>query len=133
MKNGTQSNGSLRLVDSTGESVGSDARATSRIGELKMSLSDGSNGPGAEQAEDSPCGNPMTEILQNKVVFGVVSIACLTAAVAAGSYAIWLSRRKVADEALTHVGDLLKTCQSHMSQMERDLKSMSQVQSASGA
>jgi hypothetical protein len=74
--------------------------------------------------------NPLKDLLQNKALFAVVSIACFTAAVAAGSYAIWLSRRKVAREAFTSVSDLLTTCQNRMSQMENDLNSLSRARSA---
>ncbi len=50
-----------------------------------------------------------------------VSIACATAAVAAGSYALWLSRQKAARQTLTDVQDILKRCQDRMRQMENDL------------
>jgi hypothetical protein len=62
--------------------------------------------------------------MHNKALFVVVSAACAAAALAAGSYAIWLSKRNVAREALSNVNDLLQTCQSRMSQIEHDLKSI---------
>ena len=56
------------------------------------------------------------------IVVVAVSIACLTAAIASGSYAIWLSRRQAAQQALTDVNDLLKTCQTRMYQLESDFQ-----------
>ena len=50
-----------------------------------------------------------------------VSVACATAAIAAGSYAIWLTRQKAARKTLMDVQDILRICQERMHQMEDDL------------
>ena len=51
-----------------------------------------------------------------------VSIACTTAAIATGSYAIWLSRQTTAQKTLTDVNEILKSCQTRMQQLEADVK-----------
>ncbi len=51
-----------------------------------------------------------------------VSITCAAASVATGSYAVWLARQQVARQALTDVNDILRSCQSRMSQLESDLQ-----------
>jgi hypothetical protein len=51
-----------------------------------------------------------------------VSIACTTAAIATGSYAIWLSRQTTAQKTLTDVNEILKSCQSRMQQLEADVQ-----------
>jgi len=56
------------------------------------------------------------------LVLMAVSIACTTAAVATGSYAIWLSRHQAARQALTDVNDILKSCQARMQQLEADVQ-----------
>ena len=56
------------------------------------------------------------------IVFTAVSIACATAAIAAGSYATWLSRQQAARQALTDVNDILKSCQTRMHQLEADVQ-----------
>ena len=55
-------------------------------------------------------------------VFLTVSIACAAATIGTGTYAAWLSRQQAARQALTDVNDLLKSCQSRMSQLESDLQ-----------
>ena len=51
-----------------------------------------------------------------------VSITCAAASVATGSYAVWLARQQAARQALTDVNDILRSCQSRMSQLEADLQ-----------
>ncbi len=51
-----------------------------------------------------------------------VSISCAAASVATGSYAVWLARQQAARQALTDVNDILRSCQSRMSQLETDLQ-----------
>ncbi|BDI32387.1 hypothetical protein CCAX7_44380 [Capsulimonas corticalis] len=120
MKNGTQSN-KLTLVDKNGEEI----PVKASVDDLSVEYIPGES----ESKHDSSVNN----VLNNKVLFVVVSVACATAAVAAGSYAVWLSRRKVAQEALTNVQDLLETCQDRMSQMEQDLNNITQRHSQSTA
>ena len=59
------------------------------------------------------------------VVFAAVSAGCAAAAIATGSYALWLSRRKMTDEALTNVRDILQTCKDRVTQMEEELNHLS--------
>jgi hypothetical protein len=62
--------------------------------------------------------------MQNRVLFIAVSAACAAAAIAAGSYAVWLSRKRFARDAIMDVHDLLETCNDRMRQMEQDLSNL---------
>lgn len=62
------------------------------------------------------------------LVLVAVSIACTTAAVATGSYAVWLSRHQATRQALTDVNDILKSCQTRMQQLEADVKRLPERQ-----
>jgi len=76
--------------------------------------------PTDEREEERPAGSE--RVRRNRLaVFAAVSAGCAAAAIATGSYALWLSRRRIADEALTSVHDLLKTCQERVSQIEKEL------------
>ena len=76
-------------------------------------------------------GRSRTErVHQNQLlIFAAVSAGCAAAAVASGSYALWLSRRKIADEALTNVHDILKTCQDRVTRMEAELSQLPDLNS----
>ena len=56
------------------------------------------------------------------LVLLTVSISCAAASVVTGSYAVWLARQQAARQALTDVNDILRSCQSRMSQLESDLQ-----------
>ena len=58
------------------------------------------------------------------MLFMAVSIACTTAAIASGSYAVLLSRRQAARQALTDVNDILKTCQARMRDLEMEVQQL---------
>jgi hypothetical protein len=109
------------LIDNNGDEIGS-----------KNALDDiavGTSTPLEEEPAEVKSG-PIDDLLRNKALFVVVSLACLTAAVAAGSYAVWLSKQNAAEKALSNVHDLLKTCEKRMSQMDKDLKRLPRAQSA---
>ena len=55
-------------------------------------------------------------------VFLTLSITCAAATVVTGSYALWLARQQAARQALTDVNDILRSCQSRMSQLEQDVQ-----------
>lgn len=75
--------------------------------------------------EDSPeAATPQVSTSRQAVALVAVSVACASAAIVAGSYAVWLTRRQATQAALTDVRDLLRTCQTRMSQMEHDLRRM---------
>ena len=118
MRNGTQSN-KLRLIDNNGESLA----GTYGIDDMAVQYDSMSEGA-ASSALD-----PITEMLSNKWVFIAVSTVCAAGAIAAGSYSVYLSRRRVAETALDNVQDLLKTCQRRMRDLENDLNSSTSVQS----
>lgn len=67
---------------------------------------------------------PLIHTSRQALVFVLVSVACATAALASGTYAIWLTRRQAAQNALTDVRDLLRICHDRMVQMEDDLHRM---------
>lgn len=56
------------------------------------------------------------------LVFLTLSITCAAATVATGGYAVWLARQQAARQALTDVNEILRSCQSRMSQLELDLQ-----------
>lgn len=111
MKNGSRFN-KLTLVDNAGEAL-ADAHGVedSTVDYYSSSVSED-----GDVAITFPL--PSTN---RALLFIVVSAACAAAAVATGSYAIWLSRQRVARETLTNVQDILKICQDRMHQMEDDL------------
>ena len=55
-------------------------------------------------------------------VFLAISATCAAASIASGSYAAWLARHQAARQALTDVNDILKSCQTRMSQLEADMQ-----------
>jgi hypothetical protein len=109
------------LVDNNGDEIGA-SRSLDDIAVATDSM---------EDDEPSSASGPLDDLMNNKALFAAVSVACLTAAVAAGSYAIWLGRRNAAQKALTSVHDLLKTCERRMTQMDKELKRLPRVQSGS--
>jgi predicted dienelactone hydrolase len=56
------------------------------------------------------------------IVMLTASIACAAATAVTGGYAVWLARHQAARQALTDVNDILRSCQSRMSQLESDLQ-----------
>ena len=56
------------------------------------------------------------------VVLASVSLACAAAAIATGSYALWLSRQHSTQKVLTDVNEILKSCQNRMQQLEADVQ-----------
>lgn len=113
MKKGTLFNpNKLVLVSSTGQSdrgqdLGDDAAADHQSrpdGEVLIPMDD------ADRTR------------MTMLVLTAVSIACTTAAVATGSYAVWLSRHQATRRALTDVNDILKSCQVRMQQLEADVQ-----------
>jgi len=75
-------------------------------------------------AEGVEVAAPPASASRQAVALVAVSVACASAAIAAGSYAVWLTRRQATQAALTDVRDLLRTCQTRMTQMEDDLHRM---------
>lgn len=74
---------------------------------------------------EAETGNAAPEFQSRMVALVVLSVACTTAAIVAGSYALWLSRHSVAHEALSDVNAILKTCQDRMARMEKDFRQQS--------
>jgi hypothetical protein len=113
MKNGTQSK--LTLVDQSGHAISNNTDVED-IG-VEFVASQGSDDPKKFKQE-------IDKLSHNKVLFITICITCATAAIAAGSYAAYLSRHKATQEALTDVHDILKVCQDRMVQMEKDLNKL---------
>ena len=78
--------------------------------------------PYRPQAETAPAANDGDSRLF--FVLLTVSISCAAASVATGSYAVWLARQQAARQALTDVNDILRSCQSRMSQLETELQGL---------
>ena len=100
-------------------------RNGSRFSKLTLveSSSDNEDDPAAylpyrPEAETAPAANDSRLFF----VLLTVSITCAAASVATGSYAVWIARQQVARQALTDVNDILRSCQSRMSQLESDLQ-----------
>ena len=113
MRNGTLSNGNkLVLVNSNGRPV----EGLDLVDDAAVDYLSGSDNEAPVPADD------VRRTRMTLLVFMAVSIACTTAAIATGSYAVWLSRHQAARQALTDVNDILKSCQSRMQQLEADVQ-----------
>ena len=55
------------------------------------------------------------------ITFAIVSISCTVAAIASGSYAIWLSKKQAAYDAVSDVEDILESCRARMHKLEKDV------------
>ena len=109
MRNGTHFN-KLTLVDHN------------RVGGVQDDADDvGSYHPYKPQSEQAFV-DETAQVQRTFVVFLSLSIACAAATLATGSYAAWLARHQAARQALTDVNEILKSCQSRMSQLEADLQ-----------
>ena len=121
MKSGTQSK--LTLVDRNGIEIAFQAEGAEMAVEYYSR---------PHEEEQVPMQRAAARSRQNQLlVFAAVSTGCAAAAIATGSYALWLSRRKMADDALISVHDILKTCQERVTQIEADLTHLPIRQSAS--
>jgi len=107
----------------------------SKLNRLVLVTTSGRSNPPQEDTNDAPveyssgsgkAGEDSADEIQKTrttlFVFMAVSIACMTAAIGTGSYALWLSRHRAARQALTDVNDLLKSCQIRMQQLEADVQ-----------
>ena len=113
MRNGTLSNANkLVLVNSSGQPV----QGQDMVDDAAVDYLSGSEGDQNAAFEE------LRKKRMTLLIFMAVSIACMTAAVATGSYAIWLARHQAARQALTDVNDILKSCQSRMQQLEADVQ-----------
>jgi hypothetical protein len=110
MKNGTPSR-SLKLVDSAGHTISDGGDVFDPVVDDERRIAE------MGQSDLATRESPANSVL----IFVAVSVACAVAAIAAGSYAIWLTRQKVAHETISNVQDILKICQERMHQLEDDL------------
>jgi cytochrome c-type biogenesis protein CcmH/NrfG len=86
---------------------------------------DDTGGPAAyysPQPENTVFADESSRAQKTFLVFLAISIACAAATIGTGSYAAWLSRQQAARQTLTDVDEILKSCQSRMSQLEADLQ-----------
>ena len=112
MKNGIQSS-KLVMVDSGGHEIGGQEAMDNTAIDYAYRVD-----------TDTSAVDPNAGFRTTLFVFMAVSIACTTAAIAAGSYAVWLSRHQAAKKTLTDVNDILKTCQTRMRQLEADVQNL---------
>lgn len=109
MKNGTHSNPNrLVLVNNNGFPYG----GHESVDDATVDYRDNSEG----EMKDSDNYN------STLVVLASVSVACAAAAIATGSYALWLSRQQTTRRVLTDVNEILKSCQNRMQQLEADVQ-----------
>lgn len=117
MKNGTQSKErmlhKLTMVDGSSQGFGS---------------SDSMDDAAADYAYVIDQEAIALEAVQNVrtmlFVLAAVSAACTAAAIASGTYAVWLARRQGTHKVLTDVNDILKTCQSRMRELEAEVQQL---------
>ncbi len=117
-KNGTRFNAERRMLTLVGRREGDTAAPT----DTEDSAADYFSASLAQEAEEAAM--PLARASRQALVFVLVSVACASAALASGTYAIWLTRRQAAQNALTDVRDLLRTCHDRMVQMEDELHRM---------
>lgn len=117
-KNGTPFNSERRGLTLVGRREGDSAAPA----ETEDSAADYFSASLAQDVEMAAV--PLAHTSRQALVFVLVSVACATAALASGTYAVWLTRRQAAQSALTDVRDLLRTCHDRMVQMEDDLHRM---------
>ena len=113
MRNGTLSNtNKLILVSSNGRPVhGQDS-----VDDAAVDYVQGSDNEASLLLDNTR--NTRVTML----VLMAATIACTTAAIATGSYAVWLSRHQAERQALTDVGEILRSCQRRMQQLEADVQ-----------
>jgi hypothetical protein len=121
MKSGTQSNRQsahrLTLIDRHGQEIAEAQDGDQASAEYSVST--------VAEPSVQEVGSADVSRRHKLIAFVVVSAGCTAAAVITGSYAFWLSRRRMASEALLSVHDLLETCRDRVSRMEQDLSSIS--------
>ncbi len=116
MKNGIRSNGNrLVLVSSNGQPV----EGQETLDDATVDYKDRFDMETLAQED----GSLNTALL----ILMVVSIACTTAAIATGSYAVWLSRHSSTQKTLTDVNEILKSCQSRMQQLESEVTHLPEI------
>jgi len=64
---------------------------------------------------------PMDNLFKNKWVFIGVCAACAIGAVAAGSYAAWLARKRETESVILDVHDLIQSCEDRVAQIEAQI------------
>ncbi len=112
MKNGTQSN-KLMMVDGSGHEIGGHDSMDDAAADYAYVIDQEASALEAVQ-------NVRTMLF----VLTAVSATCVTAAIASGTYALWLARRQGTHKVLTDVNDILKTCQSRMRQLEAEVQQL---------
>ncbi len=91
-------------------------------GQLNSSQDDAAAHQSYEPSRDQTLADEAAHVQKTFVVFLSLSFACAAATIVTGSYAAWLLRHQAARQALTDVNDILKSCQTRMSQLEADLQ-----------
>jgi len=100
MKNGTHSSKLMMMVDNRGP---------------ELVISDSMDDAAVDAAQS---------VRSTLVVLIAVSTVCMMAAIASGSYALWLAKRQGTHKALTDVNDILKTCQLRIRQLETEVQQL---------
>lgn len=92
-------------------------------GRSVLRLVNSSDGPEAlpEASYQEDLRRSITSALTNRWVFIAVGAACAVGAVAAGSYAVWLSRKKDSESALLDVQEIVRHCEAGVAQLEAQI------------
>ena len=110
MKNGTLSN-SLKMVDNNGQEVAkSDSMDDAAVDHVYT------------REQETASIDAVQSVHSTLVVLIAVSTVCMMAAIASGSYALWLAKRQGTHEVLTDVNEILKTCQLRIRQLETEVQ-----------
>ena len=64
-------------------------------------------------------------LYKNKWLFIGVCAACAVGAVAAGTYAAWLAKKKEAQSVILDVHDLIQSCEDRVAQIEAQINRIS--------
>ena len=81
------------------------------------------DGAGASDSETTtpPASDLGASLYHNKWLFIGVCAACAIGAVAAGSYAAWLIKKREADSVILDVHDLIQSCEDRVAQIEAQI------------
>jgi len=84
-----------------------------------LRLVDSADNASAESQDD------VDSLYRNKWLFIGVCAACAVGAVAAGSYAAWLAKKKEAESVILDVHDLIQSCEDRVAQIEAQINRIS--------
>lgn len=109
MKNGTHSN-KLMMVDNSDRGLF-----------ISDSMDDAAVDSVYVREQESAALDAVQSVHSTLVVLIAVSTICMMAAIASGSYALWLAKKQGTHKSLTDVNDILRTCQMRIRELETEV------------